>query len=146
MKKFIILLMAFTAFSCSSDDNDPVDNNGIRNPYTGSVIGSWKTVGLSLNDMAYDVDCDADEPADDVYTFTFFEDGTFDVYENCFPEVLYAEGTYQTTGNVLTLNLNGQTGKAHMVDHLDENMLEWRFTIGDGGLFYNYYYLVEKLP
>lgn len=51
-KAFGILFIILLTFSCSSDDNN--DNvNGIKNPYTGSVVGLWQTVALSVDGEAW---------------------------------------------------------------------------------------------
>lgn len=147
MKKLFVLFLAIAAMSCSDDSNDHVDN-GLHDPYTGSVVGNWQTVALSVDGEAVDLNCDIENPYPDNYLFKFYEDNTFEIFHTCYPdEGPYASGTYSTTGNVLTLNMNGQTGKAHMVDHLDDNnKLEFRFTISSDGLFYNYYFTVQEVP
>lgn len=157
MKKIFALLIAITAISCSSDDNDAVnDDNGLHDPYTGSVVGEWKTVAVAIDNEAINLDCDLEAPFEDNYYFVFHSDNTMDVYDNCLlefddegnfdPTLPHQSGTYETNGNTLTLKLNGQTGKAHMVDYLEDDMLEFRFTIGSSGLFYNYHILVEERP
>lgn len=144
MKKvFGILFMALATLSCNSDDNN--DNvNGLKNPYTGSVVGLWQTVALSVDGEAWNLSCDEEVPVEENFSFDFKEDGTFDVYHNCDIDVLYNSGTYTTTGNVLTLNMDGMTGKAHMIDNLDEDQLVFRFNIGSPGLFYDYEFVVQE--
>ena len=143
MKKILLLLMlTVTALGCSGDDDN---NNGVRNPYTGSVVGTWTTVGLSIDGNLVNLDCDAPAPVEDNYTFVFYEDGFFDIYHNCDPEgVIYASGTYTTTGNVLRINLDGMEGRAHMIDYLDEDQLQFEFSIGSEGLFYGYVFTVQQ--
>ena len=132
------------AIACSDDDNN---SNGIKNPYTGEVTGMWQTVGLAIDGEAMDLDCEAEVPVAENFLFDFKEDGTFDVYHNCDIEGdIYGSGTYTTNGNVLTLNMDGMIGKAHMIDNLDENQLGFRFSIGSEGLFYGYEFLVEEYP
>lgn len=146
MKKIFLLLFTFAALSCSSDDDNQSVNNGIRDPYTGSVVGTWETVSLTIDDYILIFDCEDETPEYTNYLLTFNEDGTFDMYNNCTEEFL-GTGTYTTTGNVLTININGETGKAHMIDHLDEDQqLAFRFNIGDDGLFYGYEYRVQAVP
>lgn len=146
MKRLLMIVLVISAFACSDDDNDNVGNNGIANPYTGSVVGTWITNGITINGNSVQLDCDNETVFEDNYTFIFNEDNSFDIYHNCYPEDgIYNSGTYTTTGNVLTLNMDGQTGKAHMVKAPDEMNLEFRFTIGSEGLFYNYSIFTEKL-
>jgi len=136
------MMFAVMAIACSDDDN-----NGIKNPYTGEVTGMWKTVGLAIDGEAMDLSCDIETPVEENFLFDFKEDGTFDVYYNCDTEgAVYNSGTYTTNGNVLTLNMDGMTGKAHMIDNLDEDQLGFRFSIGSEGLFYGYEFLVEHYP
>lgn len=143
MKKVLsILLVALFATACSDDDNK---SNGIKNPYTGEVTGMWKTVGLAIDGDAVNLSCEVEMPVEENFLFDFKEDGTFDAYHNCDSEAgIYDSGTYTTTGNVLTLSMGGLTGKAHMIDNLDENQLGFRFSIGSDGLFYGYEFLVEE--
>lgn len=142
MKKLLaVLFVSLAALSCNDDDTV---SNGIKNPYTGSVVGWWQTVGLAVDGDVADLSCDAEVPFEDNFIFDFKEDGTFDLYHNCEMEVLFGSGTYTTNGNVLTINMNGMTGKAHMIDNLDEDQLDFRFTIGSDGLFYGYYILVQE--
>ena len=146
MKKIFLLLFTFAALSCSSDDDNGVVDNGLKDPYTGSVVGSWETVSLSFDDYIIIFDCEDATPEYTKYLLTFNEDGSFDMNDRCTDEFL-GTGTYTTTGNVLTININGETGKAHMIDYLDEDQqLEFRFDIGDDGLFYGYEYRVQAVP
>ncbi len=145
MKKVFLLLFALAALSCSSDDDNNI-NNGIKNPYTGSVVGVWETLYMLGSDYVIPLDCENINPEDTGYLFTFHEDGTFDMHNRCTDEFL-GTGTYSKTGNVLTITINGETGKAHMIDHLDdEQQLAFRFNIGDDGLFYGYEYRVQAVP
>lgn len=154
MKRLLFLFTMCAVLSCANDDvNEPTltqanvsepnfENNGIGNPYTGSVIGIRKTVGLSIDGASVNLSCQADNPSDKNFAFEFHDDNTFHLYHNCDPDAeIIGEGTYTTTGNVLTLNLNGQTGKAHMV-YVGGDTLEFRFTIGSSGLFYNHTFTV----
>lgn len=144
MKRLFILLTLCLFISCGDDDVQQPDfsNNGIGNPYTGSVIGIRKTVVLAIEGEAVNLSCTIETPSEKNYAFEFHEDGTFYLYHNCDPDAeIVGEGTYTTTGNVLTLNLNGQTGKAHMV-YVGNDTLEFRFTIGSSGLFYNHTFTV----
>ena len=142
MKKIIaILFISVIALSCNDDDTIP---NGVKNPYTGSVVGLWQTVGLAVDGEVQDLSCEVEVPIEENFLFEFNEDGTFNLYHNCDIEVLYNSGTYTTTGNVLTLNMDGMTGKAHMIDNLDEDQLGFRFTISSDGLFHDYDFLVQE--
>ncbi|GGB80051.1 hypothetical protein GCM10007424_20240 [Flavobacterium suaedae] len=146
MKKIFLLLFAFAALSCSSDDDNGVVDNGLKDPYTGSVVGSWETVSIWRDDYIILLDCEDENLEETSYLLTFNENGSFDMYNKC-TEAFLGTGTYTTTGNVLTITINGETGKAHMIDHLDEDQqLAFRFTIGDGGLFYGYEYRVQAVP
>lgn len=91
-----------------------------------------------------DLSCDEEVPVEENFLFEFNGDNTFNVYHNCDIEVLYNSGIYTTTGNVLTLNMDGMTGKAHMIDNLDEDQLVFRFTIGSDGLFHDYEFVVQE--
>ena len=152
MKKILLLgLVAALSFACSEDDSLPV-NNGLHNPYTGSVVGAWSTIGLRINEEIIIVDCEAEVPAVDNYLFVFNEDNTFELYPNCDTEAeAIGSGTYTTSGNVLTLNMYGMQGKAHMIDldeflGLDDEQLMFRFSIGPGNtLFYGYEFAVDAL-
>jgi hypothetical protein len=149
MKKMLLLAAAFSVFACSDDDTDN-NNYGIQNPYTGEVNGDWKTIYAGFDDMAYSLDCDNDSQFEGNYYYRFNTNNTVDVYYNCDiegpvdDEVPFTTGTYNTTGNVFTLNILGQEGKAHMIDNLDNNELILRFTIGSGGLFYGHDIGIEK--
>ena len=146
MKKVLLILFALVTLSCSSDDDSNNVNNGIKNPYTGSVVGTWETIAIWGDDYIIPLNCDDIAPEDTSYLLTFYEDGTFDMYNKCTDEFL-GTGTYTTTGNVLTININGETGKAHMIDYLeDEQQLAFSFNIGDDGLFYGYEYRVQAVP
>ena len=130
--------------SCGDDDinQNNFANNGIGNPYTGSVVGIRKTTALIINGEAVNLRCDIENISDKNYAFEFHDDNTFHLYNNCDPDAeVIGLGTYTTTGNVLTLTLNGQTGKAHMV-YVGNDMLEFRFTIGSPGLFYDHTFTV----
>lgn len=147
MRKIFALLTiaSLTIASCSDDDNSNNNGNGIENPYTGSVVGTWSTVALYDNGQPVNLACDIPNPAEDNYTFKFLDNGTFDLYYNCdFDPVLtpVASGTYTTTGNVLRLNLDGAEGRAHMIDNLNQDRLRFRFNIGSSGLFYGYEFVV----
>lgn len=151
MKKIFLLgLIGALCLSCNEDDDSIPVNNGLHSPYTGNVVGSWSTIGLRINQEVIDVDCDAEVPAADNYRFVFYEDNTFELYPNCDTEAeAIGTGTYATTGNVLTLNMDGMEGKAHMID-LDEYLgiqdeqLVFRFSIGSGNsLFYGYEFAVD---
>lgn len=154
MKKILLLgLFAALSFSCNEDDSLPVDN-GLHNPYTGSVVGSWSTIGLRINEEVIDINCESDFEAIDNYRFVFNGDNTFTLFHNCdAPETAVAvgEGTYATNGNVLTLNMDGMEGKAHMIDldeylDIDDEQLVFRFSIGSGNsLFYGYEFAVDAL-
>lgn len=146
MKKVFLILFTLVALSCSSDDDNNNVNNGIKNPYTGSVVGTWETLYILGSDYVIPLDCEDIAPEDTSYLLTFNEDGTFDMYNKCTEEFL-GTGTYSTIGNVLTITINGETGKAHMIDYLDdEQQLAFRFNIGDDGLFYGYEYRVQAVP
>jgi hypothetical protein len=145
MRKLILLLAVFLAISCGNDDvNQDViyTHNGVGNPYTGSVVGMRRTTALAINGQDVNLSCDRTNPVTENYTFEFHDDNTFYLYNNCDP---YAEvagiGTYTTNGNVLTLTLDGMTGKAHMV-YAGNDMLEFIFTIGSSGLFHNFKFTV----
>jgi len=146
MKKLLLTLSALALFACSGDD----DNNGIQNPYTGEVAGDWKTVAAGFDDMAYTLECDSETQFEGNYYYRFNTNNTLDVYYNCDiegavdDEVPFTTGTYNTTGNVLTLNILGQEGKAHMIDKLDDDQLLLQFTIGSGGLFYGHEIIIEQ--
>lgn len=152
MKKLFLLgLVAVLSLSCDEDDSLPVDN-GLHNPYTGSVVGTWSTIGLRINEEVIDIDCEAEVPVVDNYLFVFNEDNTFELYPNCDAEAeAIGSGTYQTNGNVLTLNMNGMEGKAHMIDldeylEIEDEQLVFRFSIGSGeSLFYGYEFAVDAL-
>jgi len=147
MKKLIFGLAAFALFACSGDDDN---NNGVQNPYTGEVTGDWKTVAAGFDDMAYSLECDDENAFDGNYYYRFNADSTLDVYYNCDiegpvdDEVPFTTGTYNTTGNVLTLNILGQEGKAHMINNLDDDQLILQFTIGSSGLFYGNEIIIEQ--
>ncbi len=150
MKKIIAFLafVSIISVACSDDDSNST-NNGIENPYTGSVVGTWRTVALYDNAQPVNLACDIPNPEEDNYAFEFLANGTFNLYHNCdFDPVLtpVATGTYTTTGNVLRLNLDGAEGRAHMIDNLDQNMLRFRFSIGSSGLFYGYEFVVRDEP
>jgi len=136
MKKLCLLLIALVAFSCSDDDD--ATTNGIENPYTGDVLGLWGTRNVWVDGDQMNLDCDAAVTFEDNYLFNFLENGTFTVEQQCSDAPFLESGTYTTTGNVLTLNLNGMEGKAHMIDDIANNRLYWRFNIGSSGLFYGY--------
>ncbi|MGV3459854.1 MAG: hypothetical protein ACO1N9_05295 [Flavobacterium sp.] len=144
MKRLLFFLVACITLSCGDDDitQPNFENNGIGNPYTGSVIGIRKTVRLNVNGEDVNLSCTVENASDKNFAFEFHDDNTFHLYHNCDPDAeIVGTGTYNTTGNVLTLNLNGQTGKAHMV-YVGNDMLEFRFTIGSSGLFYNHNFTV----
>ena len=144
MKKYFLIIIAVFAFGCSDDDDNNIDN-GIANPYTGSVIGTWVTNAVTIDGNSVNLGCNSDTDFEDNYTFVFYDNNNFDVYHNCYiDQGIYNSGTYTTTGNVLTLNMNGQTGKAHMVKSPNDMFLEFRFTIGSDGLFYNHSIFVKK--
>jgi hypothetical protein len=149
MKKLILsFASAFMLFACSDDDNN---NTGIQNPYTGDVTGDWKTVFVSLDDMAFSLDCTDENQFAGNFYYRFNTDGTLDVYHNCDVEgeidveQPVTTGTYTTTGNVLTVNVMGEEGKAHMIDNLDENQLILQFSIRSEGLFYGYDIVIEQV-
>lgn len=144
MKRLLFLFTIFTMLSCGDDDanNHNFDNNGIGNPYTGSVFGIRKTVNLTIDGQPVNLSCAIANPSEKNLAFEFHDDNTFNLYHNCDPDAeIVGTGTYTTTGNVLTLNMDGQTGKAHMV-YVGGDMLEFRFTIGSSGLFYNHTFTV----
>ena len=146
MRKVFLLLVALVAMSCNNDDDTlPVVDNGLHTPYTGELSGTWSTTALWINGNAVDLECGA-IPFDDNYTYDFYEDGTFTIIFNCNAGAgVIDTGTYTTTGNVLTLNLNGEQGKAHMIKGQDGGELYWRFNIGSGGLFYGYEIKVNQM-
>ena len=148
MKKILALLafVSIISVACSDDDSNST-NNGIENPYTGSVVGVWRTVGLSDNGQPVNLDCTIPNPSEDNYVFEFMTDGTYNLYNNCDPDPIVnpvATGTYTTTGNVLRIMLDGVEGRAHMIDHLDQDILHFRFNIGSSGLFYGYEFVVHS--
>jgi hypothetical protein len=151
MKKiFLFALLAALSFSCNSDDDGQPIDNGLHNPYTGSVVGTWSTIALAIDGEEINLNCEAEVPAPDNYIFVFNEDNTFELYHNCslLGEPL-GTGTYSTNGNVLTLNMNGMEGKAHMIDldeylNIEDEQLIFRFSIGSGNsLFYGYEFAVD---
>lgn len=155
MKKIFAVLFVVLAFACDSDDNDTVDN-GLHNPYTGDVIGTWKTVAVYHNGDQLPIDCESETPTEQDVLFTFYEDNTFTLEHNCQVVLPYDGGTYAKTGNVLTLIMgDGEIEeKAHMVEHVADDpatdtpelILEWRFGIGSGGMFEDYDLQVQKMP
>lgn len=156
MKRLIAVLFVALTFACSSDDDNDTVDNGLHNPYTGSVVGTWKTIAVYHNGDALPVGCEQENPTDQDILFIFYEGNTFDLIHNCGEELPYTGGTYTKTGNVLTLTM--ETGdieeKAHMVVLTEENpdteeyelALEWRFGIGSGGLLEDYDIQVQKMP
>ncbi|MFL9842933.1 hypothetical protein [Flavobacterium rhizosphaerae] len=153
MKKIFLVLLTLGCFTaCSDDDNNDVDN-GLHNPYTGTVNGDWRTKQISTSDYIITSNCENDIIAEANYYYSFNADGSVDVYNYCdnngdiHNQIPLTTGTYQTTGNVFTITIAGQEGKAHMVDYLDEyNALELRFDIGSSGLFYGYDITIEQQP
>jgi hypothetical protein len=107
-------------------------------------------VFAGFDDMAYSLECDDEEEFEGNYYYRFNTDNSVDVYHNCViegqvdDEAPFTTGTYNTTGNVLTLNILGQEGKAHMIDNLDDDQLILQFTIGSGGLFYGHDIIIEQ--
>lgn len=151
-----MLLFAALAFACNSDDDNNNVDNGLHNPYTGGVVGTWKTTAVYHNGDQLPVGCDQENPTDQDILFIFYADETFDLIHNCGEELPYNGGTYRKTGNVLRLTMgNGEVEeKAHMVELVAENpntdafelALEWRFDIGSGGLLEDYDIQVQKMP
>lgn len=148
MKRFLIFLTLCCVVACGDDDinreitENNFENNGIGNPYTSSVVGIRKTTSLTIEGNPVNLSCQASVISDKNLAFEFHDDNTFQLYHNCDPDAeVIGSGTYSTTGNVLTINLDGQTGKAHMV-YVGGDMLEFRFTIGSSGLFYNHTFTV----
>jgi hypothetical protein len=157
MKKIALFLVAALALSCNEDDSVEIVDNGLHHPYIGSVVGSWSTIGLRVNEEIINIDCNQEVPFEENYIFTFYEDNTFELYSNCESDatvipVPVAEGTYSKSGNVLTMIIDGEEGKAHTID-LDEYLgledaeqLAFKFSIGSEGLFYGYDFAVERIP
>lgn len=98
MKRILFLLVAITAFSCSSDDSSPVtDPNQV-------IVGTWLEIAAKI------------EPQDEwVYTdceefqlsqkYTFNNDGTYTMVNGCDESIWTpVNGTYNIEGNVLTIN------------------------------------------
>lgn len=145
MKKFLLLFAVLAVLSCNNDDDTASTDNGLHTPYTGSILGTWSTTELWINGNAINLECDA-VPFDENYTYNFMEDGTFTVIFNCNAAAgVINTGTYTTAGNVLTLNLDGQQAKAHMVRGNHGGELYWRFDIGSSGLFFGYEIEVNQM-
>ncbi len=155
MKKVLAVLFVALAFACNSDDDNNEVDNGLHNPYTGEVIGVWKTIAVYHNGEQLPIGCDLETPTDQDILFTFYEDNTFTLEHNCQEVLPYEGGTYTKTGNVLTLVMGDDIEeKAHMVEITEENpdtevpelVLEWRFGIGSGGMLEDYDLQVQKMP
>lgn len=98
MKRILFLLVAITAFSCSSDDSTPVlEPNQFIN-------GTWVEIAVKTdpNDDWVYTDCGDFQLS---HKYTFNSDGTYTMVNGCdaslWPQV---NGTYSIEGNVLTIN------------------------------------------
>ena len=156
MKRLFAVLFVALTFACNSDDDNDTVDNGLHNPYTGSVVGTWKTIAVYHNDDDLPLGCNQENPTDQDVLFIFHPDNTFSLIHNCGEALPYDSGTYTKTGNVLRLMVNNGEieEKAHMVVLTEENpdteeyelALEWRFGIGSGGLLEDYDIQVQKVP
>lgn len=159
MKKIVAVLFVALAFAaCTSDDDVETVDNGLHNPYTGSILGEWKAIGVSYQGEEFPLGCELETPTEQDVLFTFFEDNTFTVVHNCGEELPYNSGTYTKTGNVLTLYFANEEEediqeKAHMVviqeddpetEEEESFILEWRFGIGNSGMLEDFDVQVEK--
>lgn len=154
MKKLFVMLFVALAFACSSDDDNNNVDNGLHDPYTGDVLGTWKAVALFYEGDEIPLGCESEVTAEQDVLFTFNADNTFTMVHNCGDELPYDGGTYTKTGNVLTLVMGDGTveEKAHMVEitpddpdtDFNELVLEWRFGIGSGGIFDDFDVQVQK--
>lgn len=108
MKRLLLLLITITAFSCSSDDSEPVlQPNQV-------IVGTWLEVAGKVNPQDEWVNRDCSE-FQTSQKYIFNSDGTYTMLNGC-DESLWppVNGTYVVEGNVLSVTGDEGTGTSYI--------------------------------
>lgn len=99
MKRLLLLLIAVTAFSCSTDDAEPVN-------VEANIEGDWRQTSFKLASTGQTFDMSNCETFANAKVFTFSEDGLLHINNACeggsfnFPYT----AQYERNNNIITIS------------------------------------------